>query len=263
MALRNDNKEASPFSDRSEREERVDSPLGGAVKPVEAKSSPVPAASPSTPNTETSQSAEPSKKRKHLQEPEHESDSTDSGSEYETILVRKGHPKHRDPTELPIITKNTSGERKLLWAKMDTGADMNLIAEKIVERLGLTSEIKQSDISVELGEIGGNSITIDRKITLTFWAGKKNRECRDVEFYIPKQDVDTDTDGVPDILLGGSELAKHHMVMVDPEFENDPEAGLEVLARRASEEASGRRTKSVCLAVKSTQVRYTGGSVRR
>jgi hypothetical protein len=263
MARPQDHQEVPPVSDRFEREDSVESPRGGAVKPTEANSSPVSAPSPSTPDTETSEPAYPSKKRKQLHQSEHDNEHTDSDSDYEWIRVPKGDPDVRDPTELPIIMENISGERKLLWAKMDTGADVSIIAEKIVERLGLTSEIKLSDEKIGISEIGGNSIAIDRKITLTFWAGKKNRECLDVDFFIPKQDLDTDTDGVPDVLLGGSVLAKHHMVMVDPEFKNGPTPGLEVLAKRACEESSGRRTKSVCLGVKYAQVRSSGGSVRR
>jgi hypothetical protein len=265
MAPSQEQREVSPFSNPSGQEESPESVHGGEVKPLENNSSPISAPSPATPLTEISKPSQPSTKRKQLHE--HEHGHPDSDSEHETIKIRKGHPSERDPTELPIITTNTSGERKILWAKMDTGADFNIIAEKIVQRLGRSSEIQVCpEAQFKVGEIGGNDITIDRKIVLSFWAGKKNRECRDVEFWVPKQESDTDTDGVYDVLLGWKELIKYHMVMTDPEFDNDAEEGLEVLAKSARDESSEdftqRPRKSICLGVKFSQVKHSG-SVRR
>jgi hypothetical protein len=260
MAPAQNQQELPPMSDRSEREASVDSVHGGEVKPVGDNSSPISAPSPATPLTETSTSSRPSKKRKQLHE--HEDEHSDSDSDYEYFKILKG-PSLRDPTEIPIITTNTAGERKLLWAKMDTGADVNIIAEKIVQRLGKSGDIQAStEDGFNVKEIGGNKIVVDRKIILSFWAGKKNRECQDVEFWIPSQENDTDTDGVHDVLLGWKELSRHHMVMIDPEFLNEAEEGLEVLAKRAEEECPERPTKAICLGVKSPQIKHSG-SVRR
>jgi hypothetical protein len=173
----------------------------------------------------------------------------DSDSEYESVKILKGHPSLRDPIELPIIAKHAgSGERKVLWAKMDTGADVNVIAAKVVERLGLQSKIITAS-SVHLREIGGNHVQIDRKVTLSFWAGRKNTYCQDVEFLIPVETEDTDTDGLPDVLLGFPELMKRHMIMIDPEFCNDAEEGLDVIAKRACEEIEGEPGKAICILV--------------
>ena len=179
---------------------------------------------------------------------------SDTDSDYETIKVRKGHPSLRDPSELPIITKAKNGSRKVLWAKMDTGADVNIMAAKVVERLGLTHRIEKCDTA--LREIGGNGVNIDRQIVLNFWAGRKNTYCRKVEFCIPSQVQDTDSDGVADVLIGLPELRKYHMVMVDPDFCNDPEEGLEILAKRAREEVSDDdEVKGVFLGTKYPQVK--------
>jgi hypothetical protein len=259
MAPSQKQQEVLPNLDCSNREESVDTTDGGEVKPIETNSSPIAASSPSTPNTEISKSSASPKKRKQLHEDEHEN--ADSDSDYETLKVLK-NPSDRDPTELPIITTTATGERKLLWAKMDTGADVNIIAEKIISRLGRSNQIVTSkEDQFQMLEIGGNNITVDRKITLTFRAGKKNKECRDVEFCIPRQDNDTDTDGVADVLLGWKELRRFHMVMIDPDFCNDAEEGLEVLAKRAQEECPERPTKAICLGTKFPQVKT--GSVRR
>jgi len=182
-----------------------------------------------------------------------EAEENDSDSEYESIKVLKGHPSLRDPSELPIVAKHAdSGERKILWAKMDTGADVNIIAAKVVERLGLTSKITTSNLG--LREVGGNGVQIDRKIILSFWAGRKNVYCQDVEFFIPVEVEDTDTDGLPDVLLGLTELRKRHMIMIDPDFCNDPEEGLEVIAKRACEEVDGEVPKAIFLSKKYPQI---------
>jgi len=188
--------------------------------------------------------AKPTPVFKASKKPLVEADDNDSDSDYESVKILKGPPSRRDPIELPIIAKHgDSGERKLLWAKMDTGADVNLIAAKVVERLGLQSKITASNL--DLREIGGNDVQIDRKVTISFWAGRKNTYYQDVEFLIPIETEDTDTDGLPDVLLGFPELMKRHMIMIDPEFCNDPEEGLEVIAKRACEEIEGESVKAV------------------
>lgn len=178
-----------------------------------------------------------------------ETEVNDSDSEYESVMILKGHPSRRDPSELPIITEHAdSGERKILWAKMDTGADVNVITAKVVGRLGLQSKITSSNF--ELQEIGGNDVQINRKVVLSFWAGRKNVYCQDVEFLIPVESKDTDIDGLPDVVLGLPELRKRHMIMIDPDFCNDPEEGLEVIAKRACEEVQGESPKVILLGKK-------------
>jgi hypothetical protein len=229
-------------SKRRATENSIEAISGGAVKP-----SAVEVTTPSTAPTEYSSVSPSSKKQK--QEAVH----ADSDSEYETVKILKGHPSLRDSSELPIIAQHAySGERKILWAKMDTGADVNVIAAKVVERLGLSSKIIDSHI--DLSEIGGNDVEIDRKITINFWAGRKNHHCQNVEFFIPKETQDTDTDGLPDVLLGLAELRKHHMITIDPDFANEPEEGLEVVAKRASDEVNGEAPPAIFLGKKYPQV---------
>lgn len=164
----------------------------------------------------------------------------DIDSDYEPVGMKKGNPESRNPTEMPLLIQNSCGEKKVLWAKMDTGADMNIIAEKLLAKLGfshLIQAVSASSAAVEAIDIGGKFIDIDRKINLTFTAGRKNISCKDVEFRIPRQDVlDTDEDGLPDVLLGLPELLRYHMITVDPDFCNEPEEGVEVLAKKAGEE---------------------------
>ena len=224
-----------------------DSSLDGAVK-----SASIAEATSSTSATEPSDGSGVTGKRR-LTDKAVQKWQYDSDSDYETIKVRKGHPSLRDPSELPIVTKDHLGERKVLWAKMDTGADVNVMAEKAVSRLGLTHLIEPCETA--LREIGGNGVDINRKIVLDFWAGRKNALCERVEFHIPSQTQDTDHDGVPDVLLGFPELRKHHMIMVDPDFCNEPEDGLEVLAKRARDEVIDGEVKGIYLGVKYPQVK--------
>jgi hypothetical protein len=181
----------------------------------------------------------------------------DLDSDYELHAVRKGDADTRDPTELPLIIEDSTGSRKILWAKMDTGAAVNITTEKLVSKLGLTHLMKpiSADASESFAEIGGKSIIIDRKITLSFRAGRKNILCKDVDFWVPRQEGDTDVDGIPDVLLGLPELRKYHMVMIDTDFINEPEAGLEVLAKRAGDEAD---KPAIMLFTKKPQVKVRG-----
>lgn len=213
------------------------------------KSFSIDAVTPTTAPVEYSTVSPPSSK-KRKQEAIHE----ESDSDYETFKILKGHPSRRDPSELPIIAQHHhSGERKILWAKMDTGADVNVIAAKTVERLGLTSKI--TDSHIDLGEIGGNAVEIDRKVALNYWAGRKHHYYEEVDFFIPKETQDTDTDGIPDVVLGLPELRKRHMIMIDPDFANEPEEGLDVIARRACEEVEGELPPAICLGKKYPQVK--------
>lgn len=210
---------------------------GGAAKPLHTKKGSSEAAIHSNPSS-------PSSKKPLL-----ETEDDDSDSDYETVKILKGDPSLRNPSELPIIVKHAdTGERKVLWAKMDTGADVNVIATKVVERLGLLSNITTSHL--ELQEIGGNDVRINRKVTLSFWAGRKNVYCEDVEFLIPVETKDTDTDGLPDVVLGLPELRERHMITIDPDFCNDPEEGLEVIAKRARDEIQGELPKAIFLGTK-------------
>jgi hypothetical protein len=222
---------------------------GGAVQSI-----PTSEASTSTAITEPADPPVITKKLKVREFKEERCSHCDSDSEYEPVKVLKGCPKVRDPTELPVITENHGGERKILWCKMDTGADVNIVSFKVIERLGFTNLIEGCESS--LREIGGNGIHINRKIVLSFWAGRKNHHCKNVVFFIPSEEQDTDHDGVADVLLGMPELRKHHMVMVDPDFCNDPEDGLEVLAKRACEEVpDAEEVKGIFLGTKYPQIK--------
>jgi hypothetical protein len=229
-------------TERTENEDLSEVVSSGAVKPAPVEKGSTKAA--------TYSNSSPPSSKKHIIGAE----DNDSDPEYESVKILKGHPSLRDPSELPIIAKHAvSGERKILWAKMDTGADVNVIAAKVVERLGLQSKITTSNL--DLREIGGNDVQIDRKVTLSFWAGRKNAYCQDVEFVIPVEAEDTDTDGLPDVLLGFPELRKRHMIMIDPDFCNDPEEGLEVIAKRACEEIEGEAPPSIFLGTKYPQIK--------
>lgn len=206
---------------------------GGKVQPIKDSNSSTHSITQSSPPTEYTLNSPSTKKRKQV--------CLEIDSDHEIVGMKKGHARHRDPTELPLIIKNSTGERKTLWAKMDTGAGLNVTTEKLIAKLGLThliQDLSSSSGSVKVGEIGGKEIEIDRKISLSFKAGRKSILCKDVEFWIPRQEnIDTDEDGVPDVLLGLPELLRYHMITVDPDFCNEPEEGLEVLARKGGEEA--------------------------
>jgi hypothetical protein len=222
----------SKTGDQNEVESGSIHKFSGSVPHIEDNSS-THSVAPSTPPTDFTSISASTKKRK--------GECLDIDSDYESVMIRKGDPNVRNPTELPLVVTNSTGERKILWAKMDTGADMNVTTEKLIAKLGFTDLVQYvppTSGALKVAEIGGKSIDIDRKISFSFTAGRKNTVCQDVEFWIPRQDsIDTEDDGVPDVLLGLPELIKYHMITVDPDFCNEPEEGLEVLAKKGSDEA--------------------------
>ncbi|KKY17186.1 hypothetical protein UCRPC4_g05679 [Phaeomoniella chlamydospora] len=165
---------------------------------------------------------------------------TDPKHEYEYYQVRKGHPKERDPLWFPVVTeypaKNSYAN---LWVKMDTGADVNLIAMGTVVDLGVVDQIRPwSPVDGKnIEEIGGNKFSICGCITLSFYAGHARRPFK-AEFLIPtdKEGIDNKTDGLPDVLVGWDFLINNHLLMVDVDYHNDVDDEYETLAVHTCEE---------------------------
>lgn len=156
----------------------------------------------------------------------------------------------RDPTVLPLTASKSNGEKVTMWAKMDTGANKNLISLCLIHKLGRATDIRDHD-RVCMHEIGGRSFNISQAITLDFEAGYlqnrfsseffiighenidlPDRPTPDIQNPIPNTDSMTeeqDPTVLPDILLGEPFLRDSHALMTDIEFQNPADPRYEVL----------------------------------
>ncbi|KAF2090986.1 hypothetical protein K490DRAFT_62316 [Saccharata proteae CBS 121410] len=161
-------------------------------------------------------------------------------SNYAPGWILKGEPSERDPTDIPLVALKLPDSKPVtLWAKLDTGADFNLIARATVEKLGRGFLLRPVTFGEhKIYEMGGNKWDMTHRILMSFQAGIKNREFENVEFWVPEQTegLDSDNDKLPDVLLGWPLLREKSMVMVDLDYHNDPNPEYEVLAKRAWEE---------------------------
>jgi len=164
----------------------------------------------------------------------------DPKNEYEYYQVRKSDPSERDPLWFPVITrypkKNSWAN---LWVKMDTGADINLVSMGTIVDLGQVDQIKPwSPVDgKDIEEIGGNKFAICGSVTLSFVAGFQKRPFT-AEFLIPtdREGIDTNTDGLPNVLVGWRFLLQNHLLMVDFDYHNDEDEQYETLALHAWDE---------------------------
>jgi len=75
----------------------------------------------------------------------------------------------RDPTVMPLIASKQGGMKVTLWAKMDTGADKNLISYSLIAKLGRNSDVKEHD-GVLIQEVHGETFPRTQSIELDFFA---------------------------------------------------------------------------------------------
>ena len=147
---------------------------------------------------------------------------------------------------MPLIANKVDGTRVTLWAKMDTGADRNLISPALVSRLGRDGEVETRDGGL-IHEIDGKTFEIRHFIRLEFLAGLSNQSFAET-FYVIDAKAETSPAGsadsrnasnenakqdilqLPDILLGGPFLKHSHALVIDPDFENPVNPEYEVLA---------------------------------
>lgn len=160
----------------------------------------------------------------------------------------------RDPTVLPLIASKSSGEKVTIWAKMDTGANKNLISLALIRKLGRASDIRDHGC-VCMHEMDGKTFQITQAITLDFEAGYLQNRFSSDFFIIGHENINlldrpstldmqkpiqntcpsaeaqalTSTVVVPDILLGEPFLRMSHALMTDVEFQNPADPRYEVL----------------------------------
>ena len=167
---------------------------------------------------------------------------------YDLFKVARQAPSERDSAELPLVVRReTDGNEVVAWAKMDTGADCNVINRSTVRAFfGPATEKHLRTLTLaEKGDfslVGNNSFHATHYTTLTFQAGQRRKTFDAVRFIvIPDDWEDSNGDGVPNVILGYPFLKANSMMMIDLDYHLDAEAGLEVVAERAEREKEGSR----------------------
>lgn len=165
-------------------------------------------------------------------------------------LFRVAHqmPEERNTAELPLTVTKADGSKATMWAKMDTGADINIIHQSTLEALfGGLEQAKQQMREMtaeEIKLIGGRVWDVTHSVNIDFIAGVHNKHFDQVNFFVREgSNAETDDhDGVPNVILGFPFLRHNAMLMIDVEYCHEPEMGLEVLAHRAEEEQEDVRS---------------------
>lgn len=163
--------------------------------------------------------------------------------EYDLFRVARYKPEDRNKAALPLIaTRHADGQEVTMWAKMDTGADLNLMNRSTLEALlgDDTDRLVQSNTFGEAKEfetMGHGSFETMKHVKLDFTAGSSKRSFRNVRFEIvPDEWEDSNGDGVPNVILSYQFLRENSMMMMDFEYHCDADPALPVIAQRAEDE---------------------------
>lgn len=167
--------------------------------------------------------------------------------DFDVFRVPHHTPEKRNTANVPLIAKRYDGTDVVLWAKMDTGADANIInASTLVALLGHKAKILLRPLTIQNEEfhiLGDNRIEVTQYVNLSFQAGRSKRQFDKVRFEVlADQPEKSAKDGVPNVILGLKTLQEHSMIMVDLDYHVEAEPGLEVVAERAEHEAATIRT---------------------
>lgn len=132
-----------------------------------------------------------------------------------------------------------------MWAKMETGADANVIhLSTLHELLGDDTE---SSMRLMRGKdfnlIGSKTFRATHFVELDFWTGRSETLFEKIPFVVVQDDPNLSSrDGVPNVILGWPTLLQRRMVMVDFNYILEADPQLPVIAPRAEQEAAGIRT---------------------
>lgn len=169
---------------------------------------------------------------------------------YDLFKVARQKPSERDSAEMPLVVRREiDGEEVTMWAKMDTGADCNVINRSTVSAIfGSGKQLDRHLRTLTLADqgdfslVGNNKFRATHYTVLTFRAGAHSKTFSTVRFIvIPDDWSDPNGDGVPNVILGYPFLRANSMMMIDLDYHQDADPELEVVAERAQVEKEGSR----------------------
>ncbi|TKA82586.1 hypothetical protein B0A55_01188 [Friedmanniomyces simplex] len=163
--------------------------------------------------------------------------------DYDIFRVPRRQPSDRDKAELPLTVTQPDGTRVTMWAKLDTGADVNTINLSTLETLlghEMAHQRMRSMTEEQFSMIGDTHFDAAHSVDLDFVAGVSKKSFSKVNFIIiPDNAAKSNRDGVPNVLLGFPFLQQESMLMIDVEYCHDAEVGLPVISEKAENECEG------------------------
>jgi len=163
--------------------------------------------------------------------------------DYDLFRVARRAPESRDKAELPLTATKPDGTRVTMWAKLDTGADVNTINQSTLVALfgqESASQRMRTMTEAEFNMIGDTHACATHSVDLDFIAGRSKKAFSKVNFVVITDDaVKSKADGVPDVLLGFPFLQEQSMLMIDVEYVHEAEEGLPVIAGKPEDEFEG------------------------
>lgn len=157
--------------------------------------------------------------------------------------VARRAPEERDTAEVALTATKFDGTKATLYAKLDSGSDVNCINKSTVEALlGESAHKHMRHLTAEekFSFLAGKEWTATHSINLDFTAGSSRRAFHRINFIVVEDDPETaNIDGLPNVLLGLPLLMENSMLMIDVDYCNEPDPKLPVLASKASTETGG------------------------
>jgi hypothetical protein len=141
--------------------------------------------------------------------------------DFEIITAAHNEPTLHTTSNLPLVaTRHPDKAQVTLWAKLDTGADVNVINRSTIKSL-LGDHAKTAIHPLTIAErdfvmLGDAHLKPTHYVLLTFQAGRSKKTFEKEKFYVVDDTWgDPDTDGVPNVVLGWTFLLKNHVVVID------------------------------------------------
>jgi hypothetical protein len=141
--------------------------------------------------------------------------------DFDIITAAHSDPTARTTSNLPLIaTRYPDKAQVTLWAKLDTGADVNVINRSTIKSL-LGDKFRSAIHPLTVDErdfvmLGDTRLHPTHYVLLTFQAGRSKTTFEKEKFYVVHDTWgDSDTDGVPNVVLGWTFLLKNHVVLID------------------------------------------------
>lgn len=162
--------------------------------------------------------------------------------DYDIFRVTRHRPEDRDvnKAEVPLTAIRHDGKEVTLWAKMDTGSELNTINRSTLTALLGAENMKhrvQSMTEQDFNLINEQTLAVKNFVKLDFSAGQSKKKFEKVHFVVLDVNAETeDKDGVPNVLLGLPFLWEHSTLQADVEFCHDADPSLPVIAERCENE---------------------------
>jgi hypothetical protein len=137
--------------------------------------------------------------------------------DFDIVTVAHNDPNERTTSNLPLVaTRHPDKAQVTLWAKVDTGADVNVINRSTIKSL-LGDKARTAIHPLTVAErdfvmLGDTRLHPTHYVLLTFQAGRSKTTFEKEKFYVVDDTWgDSNADGVPNVVLGWTFLMKNSL----------------------------------------------------